>query len=139
MIVDLTRLMRLWDVPPSGDRHFAEIYADPVRLNGRAVTLSQLAAMSRALHTAFDGQSREILDVFEADGRSAVAFVLRGRHVGPLTTRIGTLPPTGRTVEATVIDLFTVTDGLITEVRAVSDELGMLAGLDALSLRTAQP
>jgi hypothetical protein len=35
----------------------------------------------------------------------------------------------------TVIDIFTVVDGLITEVRAVSDELGMLAGLDAVTAR----
>ena len=35
----------------------------------------------------------------------------------------------------TVNDLFTVVDGRITEVRAVPDELGMLAALDAVSLR----
>jgi ketosteroid isomerase-like protein len=56
---------------------------------------------------------------------------VRGRHVGPLPSRLGTVAPTGRDVEMSVIDLFTLDGGLITEVRAVSDELGMLIGLGA--------
>jgi predicted ester cyclase len=137
MTLDLDRLMRLWDVPPDGDGHFGAMYADPFLLNGRPVAAAALTGVAAGLHAALADQRREILDVVDAGGgRIAVAFVLHGRHVGPLPTRIGTVPPTGRTVEATVIDLFTVVDGLITEVRAVSDELGMLAGLDAVTLRT---
>jgi predicted ester cyclase len=136
MTLDLDRLMRLWDSPPSGDAPFRELYADPVVLNGRPVTAAALAAVANALHAAIIEQRREILDVVDAGaGRIAVAFVVRGRHVGPLATRIGTVPATGREVEMTVIDIFTVVDGLITEVRAVSDELGMLAGLDAVTAR----
>ena len=46
--------------------------------------------------------------------------------------RLGTVPPTGKPVEMAVIDIFTLADGLITEVRAVSDELGLLLRLDAV-------
>ncbi len=140
MTLDLDHLMRLWDVPPSGDAHFRELYAEPVLLNGRAVSGAELAAVATGLHAAITDQSREILDVVDAGGgRLAVAFVLRGRHVGPLPTRIGTVSATGRSVEMTAIDIFTVVDGLITEVRAVSDELGMLAGLDAVTVRRDDP
>lgn len=45
----------------------------------------------------------------------------------------------GRPVPVTaVIDIFTIVDGLITEVHAVSDELGLLTAIDAVTLtRTA--
>ncbi|MBU2667883.1 ester cyclase [Actinoplanes bogorensis] len=50
------------------------------------------------------------------------------RHTGSLGSRIGPVPASGNTLEASVIDLFTVAGGRITEVRAVSDELGLLLG-----------
>lgn len=136
MSLDLDRLMRLWDNPPDGEAGFRALYADPAVLNGQPTPIAALVTMARGLHAALAGQSREILDVIDqGDGRLAVAFVVRGRHVGPLPTRLGPVPATGRTVEMTVVDLFTVVDGRITEVRAVSDELGLLTGLDAISLR----
>ncbi|WP_250006735.1 ester cyclase [Actinoplanes sp. M2I2] len=134
MTLDLERLMSLWDVPPGPDAEaeFAGLYADPFVLNGASTPVSALVAMSRGLHAAVAGQRREILDVLTAGpDRVAVAFVVRGRHVGPLPSRLGTVPPTGRDVEMSVIDLFTLSGGRITEVRAVSDELGMLIGLGA--------
>jgi predicted ester cyclase len=140
MTLDLDRLMCLWDTPPgpTTEADFAALYRDPFRLNGAETTPAALAAMSRALHAAIMGQSREILEVVApAADKLAVAFVVRGRQTGVLATRLGPVPPAGRTVEMHVIDIFTVHHGLITEVRAVSDELGLLLGLDAVTRKPA--
>ena len=126
--------MALWDTPPGPDAAaaFAALYADPFVLNGVTTPVSALVSLARGMHAAVADQRREILDVMEAGPeRVAVAFVVRGRHTGPLPSRLGTVAPTGRDVEMSVIDLFTLDGGLITEVRAVSDELGMLIGLGA--------
>ncbi|WP_433303646.1 ester cyclase [Actinoplanes sp. CA-030573] len=127
MSLDLERLMAVWDEPGNAEA-FVRLYADPVILNGVATPPAALAAMARGLHAAISEQSREILDVFTAGDRVAVAFVLRGRHTGTLGSRLGPMPASGAVLEASVIDLFTVADGKITEVRAVSDELGLLLG-----------
>jgi SnoaL-like polyketide cyclase len=63
-----------------------------------------------------------------------IAFYMRGRHVGPWPTPIGTVAPTGRPVEIRTIDVLTIADGVITALWVVSDELGMLTQLDALGL-----
>jgi hypothetical protein len=65
MTLDLDRLMRLWDTPPGpeAEADFAGLYRDPFVLNGTTSSPAALAAMSRALHAALTGQSREILEV----------------------------------------------------------------------------
>ena len=59
-----------------------------------------------------------------------------GRQVGTWTTSAGSIPATGRDLVLRVIDLLTVTDGRITEILVVADELGALVALDAVRLRT---
>jgi predicted ester cyclase len=66
-----------------------------------------------------------------------IAFLMTGRHVGPLPTALGELPPTGRDVRIRTIDVLTITDGRISEVVVVSDELGLLADLNAVALTSA--
>jgi predicted ester cyclase len=135
MALDLDRLLAVWDAPPGPDAAaaFGALYADPFLLNGAATPLAALVSLSERMHAAIADQRREILDVVAADAdKVAVAFVVRGRHVGPLRMRLGTVAPTGKPVEMAVIDIFTLAGGLITEVRAVSDELGMLLGLGAV-------
>jgi predicted ester cyclase len=141
MEFDVDRLMALWDEPPGGaetDAAFRQVYADPVVLNGTPATVAVLVAMARGLHRAVADQSREVRDIFVTPGRAAVAFVVRGRHVGPLPTRIGTVPASGQLIEMSVIDMFTLVDGLIAEVWAVSDELGLLSSVGAVTL-TGEP
>jgi predicted ester cyclase len=133
MDFDVDRLLRLWN-EPADEADFAQAYADPVVLNGVPTSCAQLAAMARGLHAAVSEQEREIVDVSEGPGKVTVAFVVRGRHIGPLPTRLGVVPPTGQPVQMTVIDIFTLVDGLIAEVRAVSDEFGMLIRLGAVTL-----
>jgi predicted ester cyclase len=134
----LDRLMQLWS-EPLPDRAMAEAafrsaYADPVLINGTPMGVAQLVERARALQQAYADLSHEILDVVEGDGALAVVFHLRGRHVGTLVTPLGAVPPTGRTVEIRVIDVLTITDGLVSSVRVVPDDLGLLMQLGAVGL-----
>jgi predicted ester cyclase len=65
------------------------------------------------------------------DDRLVVAFVMHGRHVGPLTTLLGDVAPTGREVRIRVTDILTVAGGRITDIWMISDEVGLLHQLGA--------
>jgi ketosteroid isomerase-like protein len=54
-------------------------------------------------------------------------------HAGPLATPLGTIAATGRTFEVRVIDVLTLTDGRISAVTMVADELSQLRMLGALA------
>jgi predicted ester cyclase len=134
----LDRLLGLWQEPvderDDPEAAFRELYADPVSINGMPTPVSSLVERARALQRAFDGLTTEIVDQVETPDRVAIAFYLRGRHIGPLLTPVGTLAPTGGAVEVRTIDILTIADGLITALWVVSDELGMLTQLDAVRL-----
>ena len=87
--------MRLWDDLPADpaalEAAFREVYADPVVINGERRTLPELVAMASAMRGVFADTRREPLEVVQAPGYVAVAFRLRGRHVGPLPTPLGTV------------------------------------------------
>jgi predicted ester cyclase len=131
-------LMRLWDGLPAGpaalEAAFREVYADPVVVNGERRTLPELAAMASAMRGVFAGTRREPAGVVQAPGQVAAAFRLRGRHVGPLPAPLGTVPPAGRTVELKIIDILTISDGLIGAVQMVADNLDLLLQLGAVTL-----
>jgi predicted ester cyclase len=134
----LDRLFDLWlesvDERDDPEAAFRELYADPVSINGTPTPVSFLVERARALQRAFAGLTTEIVEQVETSDRLAIAFYIRGRHVGPLLTPIGTVAPTGSTVEIRTIDVLTITDGVITALWVVSDELGMLTQLDAVQL-----
>jgi ketosteroid isomerase-like protein len=137
MAFDVERLLRLWTDLPDDDATaaaaFAEVYTDPVSVNGTALGVAALVARARALHGALDELEREVLDVVEDGGdRVAVAFRLRGRHVGPLGTAAGPVPPTGGVVELRVIDVLRLTDGRISDIWMAADELGALVAVGAI-------
>jgi predicted ester cyclase len=134
----LDRLLALWqesvDERDDPQAAFRELYADPVFINGEPTPVSSLVERARALQRSFAGLTTEIVERVETPDRLAIAFYMRGRHVGPLLTPIGTVAPTGRTVEIRTIDVLTIADGVIAAVSVVSDELGMLTQLDAVQL-----
>jgi ketosteroid isomerase-like protein len=138
MAFDVEQLLRLWTDLPVDDRAaeaaFREVYADPVMINGAPVDAAALVARARVIGAAFDGLEREVLDVVDDGGKAAVAFRLRGRHVGPLNTAAGPVPGTGRILEIRVIDVLTFTDGRISSIWMAADELGALAAADAVRL-----
>jgi len=134
----LERLLPLWAEPvddrPDPVSAFGEVYADPVLVNGTELALSDLVDRARALQRAFDALSMQILDIVEAPGRVVVAFMMRGRHTGPFVSPVGTVAPTHRDIEVRTIDVLSLTEGVISSIWVVSDDLGLLRQLTAVTL-----
>ena len=132
------RLLDLWQAPvderDDPEAAFRQLYADPVSINGTPMPVSSLVERARALQRAFEGRTTEIVEHVETPDRVVIAFYMRGRHVGPLATPVGTVSPTGRTVEIRTIDILTIVDARIAAVWVASDELGMLNQLEAVRL-----
>ncbi|GIH94317.1 ester cyclase [Planobispora siamensis] len=137
------RLLELWQAPPAdpaaAEAAFRALYADPLTVNGTAFTVAGLVQRARELHRTYADLAMEPVEVVETPGRVVLAFRMRARHVGPLTTPFGTVPATGRTVRLRVIDVLTVEDGLVTAVWMVADELDLLRQLTAGTPAGAHP
>lgn len=137
--LDVDRLMSLWVDPPADDAAalaaVRALYTDPVVVNGAPMTAADLLARVRGMQRSHTGLRHEIIDRVDAPGRLIIAFRLAGTHTGPLTTRLGELPATGRAFEVRAIDILTLSGGRISEVTMVADELGQLSSLGALALR----
>jgi hypothetical protein len=138
MSFDVDRLLRLWTDPLPDDHAaeaaFRELYADPVSVNGVPVSATGLVARARALQGVFAGPERQVLDVVDGGGKVAVAFRLSGRQVGALATSAGLVPPTGQVLDLRVIDILTITEGRVSHIWMVADELGALVAMDAVRL-----
>ena len=138
MIALLERLLPLWTEPVDGrgdpEAAFGEVYADPVVVNGTEMSLTALVARARSLQQAFDQLGMDILDTVETPDRVVVAFEMRGRHVGPYASPLGTVAPTGRDIAVRTIDVLTIAGGLVTAIWVVADDLGLLRQLDAARL-----
>ncbi|WP_089404057.1 ester cyclase [Geodermatophilus saharensis] len=141
MAFDVDRLLRLWTDPlpdgPAAEDAFRAVYTDPVTVNGAGLTAADLAARARAVQATFADAEREVVSVVEDGDRVAVAFRMRGRHVGTLHTAAGPVAATGRHLELRVIDVLTLRAGRIGEVFMVADELGALAAVGAVHLAPA--
>jgi ketosteroid isomerase-like protein len=135
---DIEALLDLWTRLPADPAEAADafraLYADPVVVNGTALRADDLVARARALQQTFTPLRREVLDVCDAGDKVAVAFRLGGRQVGPLNTAAGVLPPTGQEITLRVIDILTLTDGRISEITMVADELAALVAVGAARL-----
>ena len=110
------------------------MYADPVVVNGIKMPIGELVGRARALQQAFAGLGMEILDAVETPDRVVIAFLMRGRHVGPFKSPLGTVAPTQRDIEVRTIDVLAVTEGVVSAIWVVSDDLGLLRQLDAAKL-----
>ena len=139
MAFDVEALFRLWTDPlpegPAAEDAFRTLYADPVVVNGVPLTAGDLVGRARAIQGVFESVEREVLDVVESDGKVAFAFRLGGRQGGPLSTAAGVVAPSGHPVTMRIIDILTLTDGLISNIWMVADELGALVAIDAVALR----
>jgi hypothetical protein len=136
--IDTDELMALWATPPSDDtaalQRIRSLYTDPVVINGGMFTADDLLARIRSMQLAYRDLQHELIERVDAPGRLVLAFRLRGMHVGPLATPLGTVAATGRAFEVRVIDVLTLTDGRISQVTMVADELTQLRMLCALTL-----
>jgi hypothetical protein len=139
MAFDVERMLRLWTDPLPDDATvavaaFRELYADPVTVNGTPVAASDLVDRAQVMQSALEHPEREVLAVADAGDTVALAFRLAGRQVGPLETPAGRLPATGRRIELRIIDVLTLSDGLITTIWMVADWLPAYAAAGALRL-----
>jgi hypothetical protein len=74
-----------------------------------------------------------VLEVVSGPGKLVIAFRHAARHTGRWPTPVGELAPTGRRIEAQVIDVLTVgSDGRISAVVVVADELSRLLQAGAI-------
>jgi hypothetical protein len=140
MAFDVERLLRLWTDPlPADDASaaaaFGELYTDPVTVNGVPLPASDLVGRARVLQGAFERPEREVLAVADAGDSVAVAFRLAGRQVGPLDTPAGRLPPTGKWIDVRIIDVLTLSDGRVREIRMVADWVPALAAAGAVRIQ----
>ena len=138
MIDLLGRLLPLWTQPvgswDDAEAAFRGVYADPVVVNGIEMPIAELVGRARALQQAFDELGMHILDTVETPDRVVIAFLMRGRHVGPFNSPLGTVAPTQRDIEVRTIDVLVITEGLVSAIWVVSDDLGLLRQLDAAKL-----
>lgn len=138
MALDFDALIQLWTRPvpegAAGVAAFARRYDERLLVNGSEMALEALVERARALQAAYAEMSGTLLARADTDARTTIVFNMRGRHVGPLTTPLGILPPTGKVVERQVIDLLVLRDGRIAEIWMTADELGALSRIGALRL-----
>jgi SnoaL-like polyketide cyclase len=131
----IERLFELWQEPvdlrDDPESAFRGLYADPVDINGAATPVASLVERARALQHSFADLSVAVVDYVETADRAVVAFYMRGRQTGPVSTVLGEVPATDSSVEIRTIDVLTLADGKITALWVVSDELGMLGQLGA--------
>jgi predicted ester cyclase len=128
----LERLFEAWtvvdDLSQVEDR-FAALYADPVRVNGMDMSLTELAARARSLHRAFSGLRAEPLQVVDDSDSVAVAFLMHGWHTGPYETPFGIIQATGSKVQIRTIDVLTISNDKISAIWVTADDLGTLRQL----------
>jgi predicted ester cyclase len=137
----LEDVMALWEQPvdsradPVAD--FRAVYADPVMVNGVQVPIVDLVARARAVQAGYGGPRSEIVQRLETSDKIVVGFWMHGTHTGDYATPLGVVPPTGRQMRARTIDILSIVDGRIADIWVVSDDLGVLMQLDAVTLRTS--
>jgi steroid delta-isomerase-like uncharacterized protein len=88
--------------------------------------------------TAFPDMHRELFQMYSTGDIVVVQLALQGTHLGPLRLPRGTIPPTGKKMDAPCCDVFEVTDGKIKRFdcypsgSVVLTQLGVIGNLDAV-------
>jgi predicted ester cyclase len=86
---------------------------------------------------AFPDMHRELYLLYAVGDIVVVQLALQGTHLGPLHLPDGTLPPTGKRMDAPCCDVFELADGLIKrfdcypEGSVVLTQLGVIGNLAA--------
>jgi ketosteroid isomerase-like protein len=88
--------------------------------------------------TAFPDMHRELFQMYSTGDIVVVQLALQGTHLGPLSLPRGTIPPTGKKMDAPCCDVFEVIDGKIKRFdcypsgSVVLTQLGVIGNLDAV-------
>ena len=87
--------------------------------------------------TAFADMHRELYDLWTVGETVIVRLALQGTHTGPLETPLGTIPPTGKGMDAPCVDIFELENGKIRkfdcfpEGSVILTQLGVISNLEA--------
>jgi len=82
---------------------------------------------------AFPDMKKEITNQVASEDQVVSEFRLRGTHDGPLQTPTGELPPTGKAVELSVIEVIGVRGGKVAELRNYSDTATLMRQLGVIA------
>ena len=88
-------------------------------------------------HRAFPDMHRELYHVYASENVVVVQLALQGTHLGPLRLPTGTLPPTGKRMDAPCCDVFELVGGKIKrfdcypEGSIILTQLGVIGNLGA--------
>lgn len=91
----------------------------------------------RQYGTAFGDMHRELYDLWTIGSTVVVRLALQGTHSGPLEMPFGTLPPTGKRMDAPCADIFELENGKIKrfdcypEGSVILTQLGVIGNLGA--------
>ncbi len=86
---------------------------------------------------AFPDMHRELYRLYVSGDIVVVQLALQGTHLGPLNLPLGTLPPTGKRMDAPCCDVFELSDGKIKrfdcypEGSVILTQLGVIDDLSA--------
>jgi steroid delta-isomerase-like uncharacterized protein len=78
---------------------------------------------------AFPDMKKELTNQIASGDQVVCEFELRGTHDGPLQTPAGEIPPTGRAVHLFVIEVMTMRDGKLANLRNYSDTATLMRQL----------
>jgi ketosteroid isomerase-like protein len=87
---------------------------------------------------AFPDMHRELYRFYSTGYIVVVQLALQGTHLGPLTLPLGTIPPTGKKMDAPCCDVFELSNGKIKRFdcypsgTVVLTQLGVFGNLDAV-------
>jgi predicted ester cyclase len=131
---------------PEDNKALVQRFIDEVMNSGRFAAIAELCVAGssfaggiegqiRAMRTTFPDLHMSIDEVFAEGNKIAVRVTARGTNTGPLVGlpafgRLETpVPPTGKSVIASGIYLFTVSGGKISSLAAEIDQIGLLQQL----------
>jgi steroid delta-isomerase-like uncharacterized protein len=97
--------------------------------DGSHRSLDRWSETSHAMVGAAPDAKWEITSILEAGDSVAVEFHWRGTHSGPLPTKQGAVPASGRRIDLRSCMILKVEDGLITEHHGYMDRLEFLSQL----------
>ena len=121
-----------WAAAFTEDGTFTDMSID-VTWKGPAELPEQVENYARA----FPDMHRELYRLYVSGDIVVVQLALQGTHLGPLQLPAGTLPPTGKRMDAPCCDVFELTDGKIKrfdcypEGSIVLTQLGVIGNLSA--------
>jgi steroid delta-isomerase-like uncharacterized protein len=123
-------LVRRWIEEGFNERSLAvvdEIFAERFAVNGNVVGRDGLKQSMRRHVAAFPDLHVVVDEIVAEGGKVALWYTVEGTHRGEFED----IPPTGKRVKWSGVDLMTIESGRIAEGRFVSDLMGLLRQLGA--------